>query len=107
MILDEEHIGITVLIGYHDIPGVSTVLSSTTPSTLLGRDFMYSLNHFLGVGMTSLLVLHAEFYIHAQITKTQFWASKYVPSIPGRIDCSAQIYGIQSINSNIELNCPH
>jgi len=28
-------------------------------------------------------------------------------SIPGRIGNSAQIYDIQSMNSNIELNFPH
>jgi len=60
----DEHIRITILIGYHDIPRVLTVLSSTTPSTLLGRDFMYSVNHFPGIGMASLLILHAEFYMH-------------------------------------------
>ena len=27
--------------------------------------------------------------------------------LSGRIDSSAQIYDIQSMNSNIELNCPH
>ena len=53
--------------------------------------------------MTSLFVLHAEFYVHAQITKTQFWASKNVYMKPCEILICTTITVFQ-VGLTIQLN---
>ena len=84
---------------------VSTVLPSTTPSTvvLLGRDFP-------GVGTTSLLVLHAVSCMHRNV-KHNFGhqgMSRWNIHVNCQVGLIAQLKcDIQSMNSNVELNCPH
>ena len=96
---------------------VSIVLYSTTPSTLRFHveckpvSWEWAWPPFLFC-MQCLTYMHRNWNttlgIKECLDETLWNPNMYnCHSIPGRIDNSAQIYDIQSINSNIELNFPH